>query len=102
MAAKKSKDASIIVQVEASCAFVKTVSGTHLHAEQSRVQAERLVAMFASRQVSSDRIPDVLAAVSGAGFLRADLKSLVDSLSSCPSAKPQSAESGDYQNFAIF
>ena len=90
--------------VEAACAFVQTLSGSALHADQSKVQSQKLIAMFAHQPLGSERLPVVLAAISGAGFRDEDLEALVRTLNSSgsPAFSAASCESSDYQNFSSF
>ena len=82
--------------VEAGCAFVKTVAGTALHADQSKVQSQKMIALCAARGCG-ERLADVLAAISGAGFLPDDLKALIDTLNASPGLARADTGSTDYK-----
>ena len=73
-------DAVVSEAVDASCAFVQGLKGTPLHEEQSKLQAERLLTLFASGNLSSGAIKHTVATVADAGFCAGDLRRLIDAL----------------------
>ena len=80
-------DAVVSSAVRASCAFVQGLQGTALHEEHSRLQAERLLTLFASGSLSSGSIQRTVSTlVDGAGFCVGDLRRLVDALGGAAAA----------------
>ena len=79
-------DAVVSEAVDASCAFVQGLKGTPLHEEQSKLQAERLLTLFASGCLSSGAVKRTVTTVAGAGFCSGDLRKLIDALGDAATA----------------
>ena len=83
--------ASALAEVEASCAFVRSVAGTQLHVQMSAQQAAKLAACVQKNPLPFPaEIPNLLEHIRAAGFCQDDFNTLVVALAG-PPAPPASA-----------